>query len=183
MHRFGEMIASLTATGCAHVSVRALPDLSLWHRSRRQYKLVHRLHLTYRIWTAFGCRSTPSLALMKFLFIAIIFLLQTACVAGECRISESAILGDWETASISAPFAVISLEKEGKVNSFNSWRHERPDYMDATWQYQDCVVRIVHANEVKLNAQIFVISASRDRMVVRAAKGSEFEFRRIKPPR
>ncbi len=69
------------------------------------------------------------------------------------------------------------------MNAFNSWRHERPDFIGATWKYHDCQVQIVHTNEAKLNVKITIVSAGQGQMTVRTVKGSTFTFRRIKSPR
>lgn len=116
----------------------------------------------------------------KIAFAILSFLISSACYADNCTIPEKAILGDWQAVTKFAPFEVMSFEKDSDGKSFNSWRHERPDYTSGKWEYSSCVVRIRHASDEKLNLELLVITASKGSIELRDQKQSTvFRYKRI----
>jgi hypothetical protein len=107
-------------------------------------------------------------------------LLAANCLAENCKFSETAFLGDWEAISKTAPFEVMSFEGDREGKHFNSWRHERPDFLDGTWTYENCVVRVTHATEKDLSYEFVVASATKNALVLRERKqASQLRYRRI----
>lgn len=64
------------------------------------------------------------------------------CHVESCKFPEKALLGDWKAVSKNAPFEVMSFESDREGKHFNSWLHERPDFLNGSWSYEDCVLRV-----------------------------------------
>lgn len=84
------------------------------------------------------------------------------CVAGllhlpahaSCEVSEKALLGAWESVNAQGFFEVFELHANHR---FDSWLHDRPEIMGATWQFKQCELTIIESKififryQVKLN--------------------------------
>lgn len=116
----------------------------------------------------------------KTAFGLLLFLIAASCVAKTCKFSETAFLGDWKAVSKTAPFEVMSFESDKDGKHFNSWIHERPDFLDGKWSFENCVVRVTHATEKDLSYEFVVASATKNVLVLRERKqASELRYKRI----
>lgn len=112
------------------------------------------------------------------------FFVTANCFAENCKFSEKEFLGSWNASSKSAPFEVMSFETDSEGKHFNSWLHERPDFLDGTWAYENCVLRVAHATENDLNYEFVVTAVTKNTLVLRERKqASELRYRRVNEPK
>jgi hypothetical protein len=103
-----------------------------------------------------------------------------SCHAESCKFSEKALLGDWKAVSKTAPFEVMSFESDQEGKHFNSWLHERPDFLDGSWSYENCVLHVGHVTEKDLSYEFVVGAATRNSLVLRERKQTaELHYKRI----
>lgn len=66
----------------------------------------------------------------------------------QCMINEKVILGSWKSVNKSSFFEEISFElQEGKM-IFNSWLHNRPDWLNGEWRLKSCKIYITHPDRI-----------------------------------
>lgn len=118
---------------------------------------------------------------MKKIILSLLFTLVTATGQAEsCKFSEVAFLGDWAAVSKAAPFEVMAFERDREGNHFNSWLHERPDFLDGSWMYEKCILRVVHATEKDLSYEFVVIASTKNSLVLRERKQtSDLRYKRV----
>lgn len=63
-----------------------------------------------------------------------------AMSADRCAINEAALLGVWRNDGATGSFQEFELQKAEGVNTFNSWLHQRPELLDATWTLSGCLL-------------------------------------------
>ena len=87
-----------------------------------------------------------------------------------CEVTEKQIVGSWTRVSEQGFFEDMAFELDGKARSFNSWLHERPEVMGATWTLKDCRLRIDNKEDknlsfafaVALNKGVLVLKDDKD---------------------
>ena len=72
-------------------------------------------------------------------------------VMAACEITEKQILGTWTRIGNQGFFEDMSFELDGKVRSFSSWLHDRPEIMGATWVLKDCRLSIDNKEDKNLS--------------------------------
>ena len=113
-----------------------------------------------------------------------IFLCFSLALAGSswanCGVTERSILGDWEAESRAAPFELMAFERDGERGIFNSWVHERPDYMRASWTLKDCLIRVKHSDDRRLDMNFSIVKASVNKLTLREVNGKQvFAYKRV----
>jgi hypothetical protein len=59
-----------------------------------------------------------------------------------CPAAEHDLLGAWRHVSGPSFFAEIALSRDQEGRWFNSWLHERPEFVNVPWTYEACTLRI-----------------------------------------
>lgn len=107
-------------------------------------------------------------------------LMSPLAIAGS-PVAESSLIGSWQAASPSAPFAEMAFEKEGGRSLFSSWRHSRPDWVEGAWSLENGVIRLHHPRDRRLDTDLIILRASADRLVVRDRRCSKVSvYTRVK---
>lgn len=89
-----------------------------------------------------------------------VVLLAQPSVYAACDVSEKALIGAWQSKQEQGFFEVFELHANHR---FDSWLHERPEWLGAHWQFVDCVLTIQAGNDtifnytVKLNRQQLIL--------------------------
>ena len=90
------------------------------------------------------------------------------CIAGlihlpahaGCDVSEKALIGAWQSKQEQGFFEVFELHANHR---FDSWFHDRPEWLGAQWQFGDCQLTInagadtIFNYKVKLNRQQLIL--------------------------
>ena len=98
--------------------------------------------------------------------IALVFLLVSGLAAATEPCQERQILGAWESSDGNGFFEQFELSRSTTAHTFNSWLHERPDLVDASWELRGCVLTITpKLNE--LSPFIYVISVRHGKLLLR----------------
>lgn len=91
--------------------------------------------------------------------ICVALLFQLPALA-KCDVSEKALIGAWQSKQEQGFFEVFELHANHR---FDSWLHDRPEWLGAQWHFVDCVLTI-NADEntifkytVKLNRQQLIL--------------------------
>lgn len=91
--------------------------------------------------------------------VCVALMLQLPALA-KCDVSEKALIGAWQSKHEQGFFEVFELHANHR---FDSWLHERPEWLGAQWHFVDCVLTI-NADEntifkytVKLNRQQLIL--------------------------
>lgn len=77
---------------------------------------------------------------MKKIF-ALLFLIAAstpALAAVVCPVAERDLTGYWSRSSQIGGFEEFLLEVDAGTRTFNSWLHQRPDLLQATWKIENC---------------------------------------------
>ncbi|MDO5609393.1 MAG: hypothetical protein Q4G62_01195 [Pseudomonadota bacterium] len=72
---------------------------------------------------------------------ALLFLIAVSnptTAAVVCPVAEKDLLGYWSKSSQAGNFEEFLLEVDAGTRTFNSWLHQRPDLMQATWKIEHC---------------------------------------------
>lgn len=79
----------------------------------------------------------------------------------KCDVSEKALIGAWQSKQEQGFFEVFELHANHR---FDSWLHERPEWLGAQWHFVDCLL-IINTDEntiftysVKLNRQQLILN-------------------------
>jgi hypothetical protein len=59
-----------------------------------------------------------------------------------CTVTEKLMAGAWERSGRAGYFEQMEFTSEAGANVFNSWLHERPEILNATWSLAECTLRI-----------------------------------------
>jgi len=62
---------------------------------------------------------------------------------GECTGLEDRLTGAWLNTGGPGFFEAMSFSVDGQSRRFDSWWHDRPDVIDATWSVEGCRLVIV----------------------------------------
>lgn len=92
---------------------------------------------------------------LRFLVALLAVLPLTAAAA--CEVAEEQIIGSWTQVTKSGFFEEMAFEQDGKTRSFNSWLHQRPEIMGATWALNNCRLSIGSKDDKSLS---FVFSVT-----------------------
>ena len=65
-----------------------------------------------------------------------------ACASPACTVSETRLLGDWETVDARGAFEEFQLALEDGKLLFRSWLHQRPDIPDSPWTFDATTCRL-----------------------------------------
>ncbi len=84
-------------------------------------------------------------------FIVLLLWTQPISVIAACDVTENQIIGSWTRVGEQGFFEDIEFELDGKTRSFNSWLHERPEVMGATWTLKDCRLSIENKEDKNLS--------------------------------
>jgi len=98
----------------------------------------------------------------------------------RCAVTEEMIAGPW-TSVKGAFFQDMELAREGGKRVFNSWLHERPEYLGGEWQLENCRLRITYA-PANVSFDFASVRVSKNRLYLREEGGkAEAVYKRIKP--
>ncbi len=98
--------------------------------------------------------------------IALVFLLVSGLAAAAEPCQERQILGAWESSDGNGFFEQFELSRSTTAHTFNSWLHERPDLVDASWELRGCVLTITPKRNA-LPPFIYVISVRHGKLLLR----------------
>ena len=99
--------------------------------------------------------------------------------AKTCNVDENTLKGAWLKANSHAAFEQVEFSTEGTQKVFNSWLHDRPEMMGATWQLTRCNLRILHPTEPNLTYN-FTVRLTRGKLELKEKGSPAGKFRRIK---
>src|SRR5574337_1246144 len=76
---------------------------------------------------------------------AALALLTTSALAqaAGCPATEPQLVGSWQSGGNAGFFEEFSLEVDDGHRTFNSWLHQRPEIMDASWKFEHCQLTVV----------------------------------------
>ena len=107
-----------------------------------------------------------------------------AQAAGQCPLTEPALLGGWKRVTDAGFFEVMAFEIEGGKRTFNSWLHQRPEFTDGSWALENCRLTIRHSTEERLTHTFAVRRASPNRLYLReVGEKKTIVYRRIRENR
>lgn len=97
---------------------------------------------------------------LSYRWVLWVVLLAQPPVYAACDVSEKALIGAWQSKQEQGFFEVFELHANYR---FDSWLHDRPEWLGAQWQFVDCQLTI-HAGpdtifnySVKLNRQQLIL--------------------------
>jgi hypothetical protein len=110
-------------------------------------------------------------------------LLMAACLAcgareQKCAATEATIVGSWE--GVKGSFEEMAFEREDGKRIFNSWLHQRPEYIGGEWTLDKCwlAIRIESAGA---SFDYAWVRRSGSRLYLRKqGEGAEEVYKRIK---
>jgi len=114
-------------------------------------------------------------------FLALALLPLSAAGAAPCNVIDRTLVGSWEAVANGAAFEQLAFELEGSQREFNSWRHERPEVLQAQWHLQDCKLTIRDVSNVP---QDFNVRLDGKRLLLSSTDGKAAgAYRRIEEQR
>lgn len=128
------------------------------------------------------CGITPSACWIG-LFGVSLSTTSLATIAASCPITEHGLIsGGWMRDSATGFFAEMSFEIYEEQRIFNSWLHQRPEFINATWTFQDCNIQINHPTEPQLNFTFELLKATKKRIYLREKGDSDIAiYRNVRP--
>ena len=77
-------------------------------------------------------------------------------VYASCQLKEKEIIGEWQTVGDDGFFEEFELTNN---HHFNSWLHQRPEFINATWRLNDCTLIILDKAQSRLAYQVKLIDS------------------------
>lgn len=98
-------------------------------------------------------------------------------VLAKCDVSENALIGVWQSKQEQGFFQVFELHANHR---FDSWLHERPEWLGADWQFVDCVLTIQAGKDTIFN---YTVKLNRLQLILKDREqpnGKDGIYERIK---
>lgn len=115
----------------------------------------------------------------------VIFLMLAAlpmfAFAEQCAFTENQLLGKWLASSDTEFFGEMELRLEGNHRIFNSWLDHRPEFINGTWVFKNCKLKISHQSEQALSFDFAVQLKNRDNLELKENDEPAVKYHRIKP--
>jgi hypothetical protein len=125
---------------------------------------------------------TPNPSVRRALGLALagLVLFVPIAAAAECSVTPESLRGAWEHTSGAGFFQQMEFTSDEGRAVFNSWLHERPEVIGATWSLEKCTLRISSLTDRSLS---FVYAASMkgsQRLELRESGRPVAKYRRVK---
>lgn len=106
-----------------------------------------------------------------------------AIAAEPCDARQSDLVGAWHRSGVDGFFEQMAFSRDGERRVFDSWLHERPEFMDASWQLDGCRLTVVPKDDADLTFRLTILSLDRERLRFRdEGNGTTGTYRRHRDP-
>lgn len=79
---------------------------------------------------------------MRCLLLLVLLATGPAMAANDCRSLEAKLIGSWERRGGDGFFEEMAFSVEDGRHGFDSWLHQRPELVDASWRLEGCRLTI-----------------------------------------
>lgn len=124
---------------------------------------------------------TPAHAL-RCTFAAFAFLaFPLLAFAQACSVTEARLAGAWERSGRAGTFEQMEFAREDGAQVFNSWLHERPEFLDGRWSLAGCRLHIATTASSAPAFAYTLRMKGRHQLELRARGEGVARYRRMKP--
>jgi hypothetical protein len=90
----------------------------------------------------------------------------------SCKLTEKEIVGEWQTVDDDGFFGEFEITSNHR---FNSWLHQRPELVDATWKFNDCNLIIMDNTQPNFVYQVKLVGLQL--VLIEHINGTDFSTR------